>query len=185
MKHRTAVVTAASIAVVILAATAAIAANLGILNSATDTGDVGALTVTSSVLGTAPASQVVQIEDTEAAVTSSESDSQPAGEVLVYAVGDAGIVTLVSENSMLTVLEVTTNPGWQTAQVLDGTGVDIGFVNTDGTVLRFVAGFDTNGTVTTAVDDLTPVVSSNNNRKYDDDDDEHHDDDDGYDDDDD
>ncbi|VAW08424.1 hypothetical protein MNBD_ACTINO02-1010, partial [hydrothermal vent metagenome] len=37
MKHRTSIVTAASIAVVILAATAAIAANLGILNSGTDT----------------------------------------------------------------------------------------------------------------------------------------------------
>jgi hypothetical protein len=184
MKHRTAIVTAASIAVVILAATAAIAANLGILNSGTDTGDVGSLTVNSTVLGTAP-SQVVRVQDPEATATSSESGTPPSGEILVYAVGDAGLVTLASDNSMLTVVEVTTNPGWQTAQVLDGTGVDIGFVSSDGTVLRFVAGFDASGIVLTSVDDLTPVATSNSGRYDDDDDDGYDDDDDGYDDDDD
>ncbi len=179
MKHRTSIVTAASIAVVILAATAAIAANLGILNSGTDTGDVGALTVTSTVLGTAPSSQVLRVEDNEG-TTDTTAASQPVGDVQAYAVGDAGVVTLASNNSMLTVLDVTTNPGWQTAQVLDGTGVDIGFVGADGTVLRFLAGFDRSGTVITAVDDLTSLVASNSGRGYDDDDGEGYDDDGGY-----
>ena len=172
MKHRTAIVTAASVAVVILAATAAIATNMGILESGTSTGEVGTLSVASTERDDAPPAQIVKIEDEEATDTDAYADPAPAGEILAYAVGDAGVVTLESNGSTLTIIDVTANPDWKTAQILDGTSIDVGFVNADGQVLRFVAEFDTTGTIQTLVEDLTPGAS-----QYDDDHDDHDDDD--------
>jgi len=188
MKHRTAIVTAASVAVVILAATAAIATNLGILSSGTDTGEVGALTVAATEQSEVPTTIAEVDDDTTtdatAAPDAEASESSPAGEITAYAVADAAIVTLENDGSMLTIIDVETNPGWQTAQILDGTAVDIGFVNTDGTVLRFVATLNQDGSIQTVVEDLTPVSSSDDSR-YDDDDGDHDDDHGRYDDDDD
>ena len=171
MKHRTAIVTAASVAVVILAATAAIATNLGILTSGTDTGQVGALTVATTEQVEVPPAPVVKVTDdavsTSTTVAPQETtDSAASGEITAYAVADAGIVTLENDGSMLTIVDVETNTGWQTAQILDGTAVDIGFVNGDGTVLRFIAVINPDGTVQTLVDDLTPVLSSNDDDRY-------------------
>jgi hypothetical protein len=184
MKHRTAIVTAASVAVVILAATAAIATNLGILNSGTDTGEVGALTVATTDQTEVPPAPVVVVTDDEATSEPSapETTSEPAGEITAYAVADAGIVTLENDGSMLTIVDVQANPGWQTAQILDGTGVDVGFVNADGTVLRFIAALDADGSVRTVVEDLTPVISSGDDDDHDDDDDRYESDDDDDDD---
>ncbi len=188
MKHRTAIVTAASVAVVILAATAAIATNLGILTSGTDTGEVGALTVATTEQVEVPPAPVVKVTDdatsTSTTVAPQETtDSAASGEITAYAVADAGIVTLENDGSMLTIIDVETNTGWQTAQILDGTAVDIGFVNGDGTVLRFIAVLNPDGSVQTLVDDLTPVLSSDDDDdRYEDDDDDRYekDDDDRY-----
>ena len=189
MKHRTAIVTAASVVVVILAATAAIATNLGILDSGTNTGEVGALTVATTEQVEVPPAPIVKVSDDAATSSSTASDeeeqaqmSEPAGEVTAYAVADAAIVTLENDGTMLTIIDVETNPGWQTAQILDGTAVDIGFVSSDGTVLRFVATLGPDGSVVTFVEDLTPTSSSDDGR-YDDDDDDDDDDHDQYDDD--
>lgn len=187
MKHRTAIVTAASVAVVILAATAAIATNLGILESGTDTGEVGSLTVASTEPTDVPPSQIVKTDDDEAMDIESDSDPATGGEILAYAVGEAGVVTLEKHDSTLTIINVAVNPGWQTAQVLDGTSIDIGFVNADGQVLRFVAELDATGAIQTLVEDLTPGASQYDDDHDDDDDDNHdddHDDDDRDDDDD-
>ncbi len=186
MKHRTALVTAASVAVVILAATAAIATNLGILSSGTDTGEVGALTVASTEQSEVPPANLVSIVDEEATEAASDTDPAPAGEITAYAVGDAGVVTLNNDGSMLTIDNVTTNAGWRTAQILDGTSVDVGFATADGQVLRFVAELDETGTIQTLVEDLTPGASRydddhdyDDDHRYDDDhDDDDHDDDD-------
>ncbi len=173
MKHRTAIVTAASIAVVILAATAAIATNLRILSTGSNTAEVGVLTVdttVSSMPQEVPPASVIKIQDEETSDTTVKAESTPAGEITAYAVGDAGIVTIENNGSMLTVGNIETNSGWQTAQVLDGTSVDIGFVNADGAVLRFLAELDASGTIQTVVEDLTPVASQDGNRSYEDDD---------------
>ncbi|NHZ70096.1 MAG: hypothetical protein GWP18_00465 [Proteobacteria bacterium] len=185
MKHRTAIVTAASVAVVILAATAAIATNLGILNSGTDTGEVGELSVataqesvvTTSAPTTAPLQTTTTADDDEAEDT---DQAAPAGEISAYVVGDAGTVTLANDGSMLTIIEVEASSGWETAQVLDGTAVDIGFVSSDGTVLRFLATINPDGSVETVVEDLTPISSDDDDYDDDDDDDDddHEDDDD-------
>ncbi|MCL1592811.1 MAG: hypothetical protein M3132_00485 [Actinomycetia bacterium] len=179
MKHRTAIVTAASVAVVILAATAAIATNLGILNSGTDTGEVGALSVaTAQEFDPAPSSPAATAPEstaTDDVGTQASDQAAPAGEISAYVVGDAGTATLANDGSMLTIIEVQTSSGWETAQVLDGTAVDIGFVGSDGTVLRFLATINADGSVETVVEDLTPISSDDDDR-YDDDDDDHDDD---------
>jgi len=174
MKHRTSIITAVSIAVVIAAATAAIATNLGILDTATASSNIGALT----------------IETTEAVPSRTAA----------YAVGDAGVVTLNNDGVMLTILDVETNPGWTTIQILDGTSVDIGFISADGGSLQFTAELDGSGGIATVVNDLagaaTIVVteniyedgssaSDNSSGTYDDDDGRYENDDDRYEDDDD
>ncbi len=173
MKHRTAVVTGLSVTAVILAAGAAIAANLGILNSATDTGDVGTLTVASSVTSTieAPPSQVVTIDDTEATTTPPGASS--ATETVAYAVGDAGVLTLESDGTNLRIVDARIESGWKAAALRQGPVVEVGFVGADGTVLRFIATYDDTGQIQTAVDDLTPVQRGDDDgRRGDDDDDE-------------
>lgn len=72
MKHKTALVTALSIAGVILAGTVALAANLGILNS---TNEVGRLSAAD-------------------ASTSSTTTDASAGEVVAYQIAGVGVVTL-------------------------------------------------------------------------------------------
>jgi len=173
MKHRTAIVTAASIAVVILAATAAIATNLKLLSSGSDTAEVGALTVdttVSSIPQEVPPASIVKVEDEESSDVTVKAESTPAGEITAYAVGDAGVVTIENDGTMLTIGSVEPSSGWQTTQMLDGTSVDIGFVNADGQVLRFLAELDSSGMIQTVVEDLTPVASNGDSRSYDDDD---------------
>ena len=204
MKHRTAIITAASIAVVIAASTAAIATNLGILDSATEASDVGVLTIetvetvpasTALPMTDAPPAKIVVVEDTAASGVADESEGIGTGELAAYAVGDAGIVTLSNDGQMLTVVDVTTNPGWETAQILDGTAVDIGFMSADGGSLQFTAELDEAGGIVTAVNDLsspaTVVVTetvyedgssatSGSSGTYDDDDDDHYEDEDEH-----
>jgi hypothetical protein len=161
MKHRTAIITAASIAVVIAAATAAIATNLGILDTATESSDVGALTIETvetipaptTSIAEAPPAEIVVIEDVSG-VTETASDSVSTGELAAYAVGDAGLVTLANDGLTLTIVDVETNPGWATVQVLDGTSVDIGFVSDAGGSLQFTAQLDDAGGIVTVVNDL-------------------------------
>ena len=174
MKHRTAVVTGLSVTAVVLAAGAAIAANLGILSSATDTGDVGSLTVASSVTSTieAPPSRVVTIDDTEAATT--VPDPSATTETVAYAVGDAGVLTLESDGANLRIVDARIEPGWKAAALRQGAVVEVGFVNVDGTVLRFIATYDDTGQIQTTVDDLTPVQRGDDDRRGDDDDDDEH-----------
>ena len=162
MKHRTAIITAASIAVVIAAATAAIATNLGILDTATASSDVGVLTIetvetlppaTVAIAETPPA-EIVVVADTAPSDLENPADSVSTGELAAYAVGDAGIVTLNNDGMVLTIIDVESNPGWSTAQVLDGTSIDVGFVSVDGGSLQFTAQLDDAGGIVTIVNDL-------------------------------
>jgi len=164
MKHRTAIITAASIVVVIAAATAAIATNLGILDSATAASDVGTLTIETietappavvAIVETPPA-EIVVVEDTSA---TESSDSTPNGELSAYAVGDAGIVTLNNDEATLTIFDIETNPGWATTEIVEEPSIEIRFVGTDGESIQFTAYFDEAGEIVTEVNDLTaPAV---------------------------
>ncbi|MCL1587758.1 MAG: hypothetical protein M3092_05030, partial [Actinomycetia bacterium] len=215
MKHRTAIITAASIVVVMVAATAAIATNLGILDSATTASDVGTLSIETietvpptvvAIVETPPA-EIVVVEDASA---TESSDSVTNGVLSAYAVGDAGIVTLGNNGAILTIVDIETNPGWATTEVVEEPSIEIRFVGTGGGSLQFTAHLDDAGEIVTAVNDLTaaavivvtetvyeddaPVANasvgsgsegtetSSSSSSYDDDD-EYDDDDDGYDDD--
>ena len=161
MKHRTAIITAASIAVVMAAATAAIATNLGILDTATASSDVGTLTIetietvppTVAATVAAPPAEIVVVEDTSA------TDSVTNGELAAYAVGDAGIVTLNKDGTILTIDDIEANPGWTTTEVVEDPSIDIKFAGTDGGSLQFTAHLDDGGDIVTAVNDLAaPAV---------------------------
>ena len=162
MKHRTAIVTAASIAVVIAAATAAIATNLGILDTATASSDIGVLTIetietvppTSVTVPETPPAKIVVVEDASPANSDELSDPASTDELAVYAVGDAGIVTLSNDGTTLTIVELETSAGWSTIQILDGTSVEIGFASSDGGALEFIAHIDESGEIATVVNDL-------------------------------
>jgi hypothetical protein len=160
MKHRTAIITAASIVVVMAAATAAIATNLGILDSATEASDVGTLTIETietvpptvvAIVETPPA-EIVVVEDASAAES---SDSLANGEFAVYAVGDAGIVTLNNDGEILTIVDIETSPGWATTGVVEEPSIEIRFAGTNGGSLQFTAHLDDAGEIVTAVNDLT------------------------------
>jgi len=176
MRHRTALVTATSVMVVVLAATAAIAANLGILSNGTDTGEVGALSVVSAPASSAPVQDVpsapiTKIEDTATQTTTStipETPAAPAGDVTAYSVGDAGIVTIESDGSNLSLVDIESASGWQSAEIPSQTVIEVGFVGSDGTVLLFAARLDASGTIQTLVEDLTAAPTGSTNRSDDD-----------------
>jgi len=174
MKHRTAIVTAASVMIVIVAATAAIAANLGILANGTDTGEIGTLTVAASSVPEVPAASVKKVADPSPTSTSTSAPQQeaaPSGDISAYEVGDAGVVTLASDGSTLTIVNVEPNPGWQTAVIPSEVAAEVGFVGSDGTVLLFAAQLDATGTIQTIVQDLTSApVTESATRSGDDDD---------------
>lgn len=155
MKYRTVPVTVASVALVILAATSAIAANMGILSNGTTTSPVGSLTVAATAPLEVPPANLRRIDDPEA-TTPTTTEAGPIGETLVYAVGDAGTMTLVKNDSMLTITDITPSKGWQAVALRDGVLVEAGFLSPDGQVLRFLAQVDASNTVQTRVDDLTP-----------------------------
>jgi hypothetical protein len=186
MKHRTALVTAMSVMVVVLAATAAIAANLGILSNGTDTGRVGGLTVATvptaaDPVRKAPASQITKVEDTATQTTTStipEPPAAPAGDITAYSVGDAGVVTLRNDGSRLSIVTVEPAAGWQSAQIPSEAAIEVGFVGSDGTVLMFAAQLDATGTIQTVVEDLTATPAGSGTSRSDNDDDEGHEDDD-------
>jgi hypothetical protein len=113
MGHRTALITAGSIAVVVLAAAVAIGANLGILNVA-DSRPVGKLSAS------APAPM------TEAAVASAAvpvavpATNAPAPQK--YIIKKAGTVSVAASKHHLRLVNVTTKKGWKwaLAQTDDG-----------------------------------------------------------------
>jgi len=178
MKHRTAIITVASVMVVVFAATAAIAANLGILTSGTNISEVGTLTVASSPAPDAPAAQITRVSDsqpdvaTDSSVPDTPSDTTPAGEISAYEVGDAGVVTLESDGSNLTVVDVVPSQGWQMTVIPAGAIIEVGFVGPDGAVLLFAAEIDTTGTIQTIVQDLTAPPAGRDTARSRDDDDE-------------
>jgi hypothetical protein len=91
MRHRTALITAGSIAVVIFAAAVAVGANLGILNAA-DSRPVGSLSASAAV-------KVVRAHPTEVPQK--------------YVIRKAGTVSVAATKSGLRVVNVTARRGWR------------------------------------------------------------------------
>jgi hypothetical protein len=167
MRHRTAIITAASLAVVIAASTAAIATNLGILDSATTASDVGTLTI--ETIATAvpaideaietPPAEIVVVQDVAPTDSTDSSDPFADGDLAAYAVGDAGIVTLSNDVATLTIIDIETSQGWTAIDLSEADTIEIRFTGIDGGSLQFTARLDDTGDIVTAVNDLTaPAV---------------------------
>ena len=119
MKHRTAIVTAASIVGVLLAGATAAAANLGILSTTSDA-DLGSADPTVAVAP--PATSPVRDHVEPAAVV-----EQP--ELLAYEIPGVGVIMVERSGSSLSVAQVAT-PGWQAAVTTTGPQLAVSF--TDG-----------------------------------------------------
>ncbi|MGA7272760.1 MAG: hypothetical protein WB239_16935 [Acidimicrobiia bacterium] len=152
MKHRTGLITAASVVGVLAAGSVAIGANLGILN-ASGSDAVGAL----SVATTQPAAQIEQVDDsptTSSTQTTQTTQAQPNQSQ--YQVEDAGTVSVTWDQTG--VIDAATQPaqGWSsTIDALAPDGVAISF--TDGTTTyTFTAEPDDQGQL--RVDVVEPIV---------------------------
>jgi len=165
MQHRTALVTAATIALVLVTGTTAIAANLG--RSGEPATDTTASTVAAPATTEVPPALVVAVPDPEATTTTTTPPAPevPSGETLAYAAGDAGVVTLLHDGAVLKILDVAPADGWQWSALWNGTDVEVAFVAPDGRQLVFQATVDATGTVQTTVEDRTPVVQSRRNTR--------------------
>jgi hypothetical protein len=158
MKHRTALVMAGSIVSVMLAGTAVLAANFGILSGADDLGVLDPQTP--------PVSTVLVASPTTAAPATTPSD------LVAYQVDGLGVVTLVRQGDMLTVDSVAVDPAWKWEVDDDSDhfgGVKIEFANGDREV-EFRAWVE-NGEVVVSVDEENVVVDGT--VSDDDDSDEH------------
>ncbi len=147
MKHRTAVVTAASVAGALLAGAAALGANLGVLGSS----DLGNL---SAVDPSSPSPDVVTVYVDDPATSTTTS---PASEVLAYDVPGAGIVTLERTGDTLRVAGVELVNGWSSTVQREGTDVVISLVGAK--ELTFSAQV-VDGQVVVSVDEVPPAISA-------------------------
>jgi len=137
-KGRTSIVTAAAIAGVLLAGSAAVAANIGILNAA-DNSAIGELTATDDLIPAANANVDIATESTAAPTTT------PASDVQQFQIEGIGDVWVMSTTSGLAVDHIVAASGWTaTLSQTDLGSLSIDFTGPDRTV-RFVAALDDNG----------------------------------------
>jgi hypothetical protein len=146
MRHRTALITAGSIALVIFAGAVAVGANLGILNAA-DSRPFGKLSAAADVQ---PAtSDVVHVY---------ASQKRPA-EPQKYVIKQAGTVSVTSTKNSLRLADVTAKPGWKwtLAQTADSK-LTVTFKSAM-TTYTFLAALDRHSTIVARVDKpVTRVV---------------------------
>jgi hypothetical protein len=155
---RTTLITGLAIAGVVLAGTAAIAANIGILNS-TDDSSIGSLTATDELAQPAPA--VVEVQPVETitpttvpAPTTTTESTVPAGSS--YVVADAGSVSVAATPTGLALLGAAANPGWTAEAVQADPGtLTVTFRTGDRTVV-FVATLGADGEI--LADVTEPIV---------------------------
>ncbi len=146
---RTSLITTVAIAGVIVAGSAAIAANIGILTAADDS-PLGELSAT-ELVAAEPASSVA------ATTTSTTSTTTPAvGATSDYVVDDAGMVSLLASDSGLVLVAATASDGWTPALSQSGpTSLTVVFTNGSRTVV-FSATLGADGSI---VADVTEPMS--------------------------
>jgi hypothetical protein len=147
MNHRTALVGAATLAVVVMAGVAAVGANLGILGT-TDRGPIGELSAAN--LPTTE-SQTVDV-DTQSPGPGGTGAQQ-------FTVGAAGEVWLLLDGSGLQIDKVQPNPGWRWVSSPASPGeVRVEFESGAHRV-AFGAVLNADGTITARADELAPSPS--------------------------
>lgn len=113
---RTTLITVAAIVGVLTAGTAAIAANIGILNSTGDSA-IGALSATDDLVETTPPEANVQamVEAPSTSATTTTTEPAPtttAAPGSSYVVDEAGTVSVIATAEGVALLSTVPNPGW-------------------------------------------------------------------------
>jgi uncharacterized iron-regulated membrane protein len=165
--ERTKIITTISIVAVVLAAAAAVGANVGLLQNATDN-KVGELAAAGDLPTTADATTVPDA-GAQGGVAASGSQS--------FVVDRAGSVTVTPEPTGLRLGPVEATPGWTWSVSEQGTA-HLALLFTDGSSsLLFTARSAADGTVTGAVETVDPPPGATVTDHEDSDDDSHEDDD--------
>ena len=114
LTSRTSLVTAAAIAGVLIAGTAAVAANIGILNAA-DSSAIGDLAATDELLPAPDAdvdAPIVTMATAEAPETTAATTTVPAGVAQRYDIAEAGSVWVLATRSGIALDHVVGEEGW-------------------------------------------------------------------------
>jgi hypothetical protein len=157
MIRKTAAITAASIAGVVLAGSAAVGANIGILDAADDTG-LGTLSAEAAI--SAPADNTgatVELDPSPATSAVTIAPSDDSG-VQTFAVDVAGTVDIETDSSGLHVKAVHPNDGWSWQETTGGPNAVALTFTSGGDTLEFVASLNADGSLDARVD--RPVVTS-------------------------
>lgn len=153
MAHRTAMITAGSIALVITAAAVAVGANLGILNAA-DSRPVGTLSASAAAPSGAPKVVTVSAGGTKAATAQTDVTQK-------YVIRKAGRVSVAATKSGLRLVDVSTRHGWHwSLQQTADKKLTVTF-RSGSTTYKFLAVLGRHGTIVARVDHpVTKVVPS-------------------------
>lgn len=165
MIRKTAAITAASIAGVILAGGAAVGANIGILNAADDN-LLGDLSAEAPI--TTPFTEPTATEQPIANLSDSDGSTQS------FAVDTAGTVEVETDGSGLRLSDVRTNQGWSWQETSsDSRTVKVTF-SSGSDNLEFTATTNDDGTISASVDRpiITPPQATNSSTTYHSDDDD-------------
>jgi hypothetical protein len=161
MTSRTSLVTAAAIAGVLIAGTAAVAANIGILNAA-DSSTIGDLTATDELLPTAGA-------DIDTSTTILESTTVPSTTVVTvpdaplpqrYDIESIGSVWVTTTTSGIALDHIVAEPAWTPLPSQgDLRSLRVDFTSGDRTIV-FTAALADDGSVVVDVTEPTTVVAA-------------------------
>jgi len=165
MNKRTSFITAGAVTGVLLAGTAAIGANIGILNAA-DNGNVGnlnaAVAVTAppetAVIGAEPQVIDIYVEEPEdaAAATTAQSPTTPEATSQEFAVDNAGMVSVTATDSGVLLDAVAVAEGWTWTASQTAEGLEVTFTSADSEYV-FAASLADDGTIVARVDE--PIVN--------------------------
>jgi hypothetical protein len=159
LTSRTTLVTAAAIAGVLIAGTAAVAANIGILNAADDSA-LGELAATDELLPQPVSGQAtVEAVETTAPPSTAPETTLPAGTARQYDIEGAGSVWVMTTTSGLALDHVVAVPGWSPLLSQgDLRSLRVDFTNGERTIV-FTASLGADGTVVVDVTEPSTVIA--------------------------
>jgi hypothetical protein len=159
LTSRTTLITAVAVAGVLIAGTAAVAANIGILNASNDS-SIGSLSATDDLLpSTTLDAGVPMVLEIATPTSTSDTTRTPATTAVAggsYVVDDAGTVSVTATPGGLALVDAAAKPGWTPAATQpDPLSLRVAFDNGTRTVV-FTATLNADGTI---VADVTePVI---------------------------
>jgi len=159
LTSRTTLITAVAVAGVLIAGTAAVAANIGILNASNDS-SIGALSATDDLVPSTTLADdtpvLLERSTPTSAPTTTQAPTTTVAAGASYVVDDAGTVSVSATPGGLALLDAAPGPGWTpTATQPDPLSLRVAFDNGTRTVV-FTATLNADGTI--AADVTEPVI---------------------------